>query len=180
MCEACKMAARTGGCAIATDFRNAIVPGDSDNDHGPGTHGKAAPELTPEDINRVLSLEAARYQRLSHDMAFDSSHPVDEYAPIGNPGAISTLNVQPDYDMPELIQHVTYILPVGTTAATLQLGPRYLKLYSGTALTVPIVTSLHTGLVLNSDDPRQLSLTGATDQPYLGLQGFALTRGQFS
>lgn len=165
------------------DYRNSILPGKtSDRDTGPNTTGHAAHEITKDYIERFVQGQTLQYQRLMKDMTFDYSHPVDEYAPTGNPGAQASLTVQPDYDMPEKIDHVTYVIPVGATSALLQLGSRTIQLYSGTALTAPIASALYVGgIILNADDPRSITFAGSvTSQPYLGLAGWALTRGQFS
>jgi hypothetical protein len=120
------------------------------------------------------------------DQAFDYTHPVDEYAPQGMSSTMALypniINVQPDYDMPERIEAITVIIPVGATLAVLQLGQRTMTLYSGPVITTPIVTSVQCrGIILNSDDLRTLTITGGlTTAPYLGLCGWALTRGQFS
>lgn len=268
MCQECKKVVAAGGCAKNVDFRNAIVPGKHssapDEDHGPGTSGHAAVTVTKESIDRYVQGETLRYQSLMKDMTFDYSHPVDEYAPIGNPGPQQSLTVQSDYDMPERIEHITCVIPVGATSATLQLGPRYLQLYSSVSssapvpsqpavpasgvaqqntntypvsvvvsagtltnvavngvtvgtgdgtylvpaggaisitysvaptwvwsnaspaassgLAAPLNVTIHAGgIILNSDDIRQVVFSGlVTSQPYLGLAGWALTRGQFS
>lgn len=116
------------------------------------------------------------------DKGFDYTHPVDEYAPQGTPGPVQSLTIQSDYDMPERIETILVVIPVGATSALLQLGQRSIQYYSGAALTTPLVVSNHvSGIIINSDDPRILTFTGTiTSQPYLGLTGYALTRGQFS
>jgi hypothetical protein len=117
-----------------------------------------------------------------HSKSFDYSYPVDEYAPTGNPGAINMIQALPDYQMPERITTIMVIIPVGTTYAQLQIGPRTWQLYSGTALSTPLILPMPVhGIILNEDDPRILTLTGTIgSQPYLGLTGFALSKGQYS
>ena len=154
-----------------------------DTDHGPDTTGHTAPALTKEQLGEARSAASLRYQRLVKDKLFDYTHPVDEYGPQGGNNIIAnTVIVQPDYDMPEMITGVFVIIPVGCTLAQLQLGQRNLVLYSGAALTAPLIPAIpETGLILDADDQRQLTLTGAlTTAPYLGLTGWALTRGQFT
>jgi len=148
--------------------------------------GVRVPPVTDAQMQRTIALAAAHLMKMLKDQAFDYTHPVDEYAPQGMSLASTTfpavINVQPDYDMPEKIENILAIVPVGTTLATLQLGQRTLFLYSGAALTTPLVVTIpYAGVILNSDDPRTLTLAGViTSCPYLGLTGWALTRGQFS
>lgn len=185
MCKACHTVLKAGGCAIEAGTRNEIVPGGTDRDTGPGTNGIAAAKLTEDQIHQILAVKMIKYQQLSDNRLFDYSHPVDDYAPQGNGGAALTfqsISVQCDYDMPVRYENVTVIVPVGATGATLQLGQRTLVLYSGAALTIPqVITLPYTGIILNSDDSRVLTFTGSvTTQGYVGLSGFAITRGQFS
>jgi hypothetical protein len=163
--------------------RNVIATAGTDRDQGPGTPGLGVPVPSDASIARIIQLGQAHLLKMLSDQGFDYSHPVDEYAPQGSPGPQQSVTVQPDYDMPERIEAITVVIPVGATSALLQLGQRSLQLFSdATALTAPIAQSFEVrGIILNSDDPRILTLTGAiTSQPYLGLTGFALTRGQFS
>ena len=161
--------------------RNAIVPG-TDRDLGPDTEGIKIPSITEETIDRIVALSQRHLVKMLMDKAFDFTHPFDEYAPQGNPGPQQSLTVQSDYDMPERIDSILVVIPVGATNALLQLGQRTLQLYTGAALAAPLVQSLYAkGIILNSDDPRILTFVGTiTSQGYLGLTGFALTRGQFS
>jgi hypothetical protein len=134
---------------------------------------------------RVVALASAHMMKMIRDQAFDYTHPVDEYAPQGGNQVIPAngiITVQSDYDMPEKIESVLVIVPVGATSAALQLGQRLLTLYAGAALTAPLLWTVpYAGIILNSDDPRILTMTGGlTSPPYLGLTGYALTRGQFS
>jgi hypothetical protein len=162
--------------------RNAIDTSGSGTDQGQDTQGIAVPIPTDASVARIIQLGQAHLLKMLSDQGFDYSHPVDEYAPQGNPGPQQTLTVQPDYDMPERIESITVVIPVGATGASLQLGQRTIQLYSGAALTTPEVLTMEVrGIIINSDDPRIITFTGAvTSQPYLGLAGFALTRGQFS
>jgi hypothetical protein len=161
--------------------RNAFARG-TDQDTGQDAQGIRVPPVTADQIALLEALKRANLIRSLDDRAFDYSHPVDEYAPQGSPGAVQSLTVQPDYDMPERITTIMVIIPVGATGASLQLGQRTWQLYSGAALTTPAILPMPVhGVILNSDDPRILTLTGTiTSQPYVGLTGFALTRGQFS
>lgn len=152
----------------------------------PGTEGHPVKEPTHEEIAVAAALKFHHLMKMQDDRAFDHSHPVDEYQPQGLSTSSASfpnqLIIQPDYDMPERIEAIFSITPVGATLAVLQLGQRILTFYSGAALTTPLVqTHQVRGMILNSDDQRVFTLTGAlTSAPYIGLTGFALTRGQFS
>lgn len=161
--------------------RNLIAQG-TDQDEGADAEGIKVPPVNPADVAKIIALSQRHLLKMLRDQAFDYTHPVDEYAPQGNPGPVQSLTIQADYDMPERIESILVVSPVGATSTILQLGQRSIQLYAGAALAAPLVSSMHvSGIIVNSDDPRVLTFTGAiTSQPYLGLTGFALTRGQFS
>jgi hypothetical protein len=162
--------------------RNEIAPLQPESDQGPGTEGIRVPPVDPKDIMRIIALSQSHLLRMLADKGFDFTHPVDEYGPQGTPGAIGSITLQPDYDMPERIESFIVVVPVGATSALMQLGQRSLQLYAGAALAAPlvIVAPCH-GIIINSDDPRNVVFTGTiTSQGYFGLTGYALTRGQFS
>jgi hypothetical protein len=168
--------------------RNTIVTHATDTDQGPFNNPpEPAQHTTFAGVAGRLLIHMAQLVDTLKDQGFDYSHPVDEYAPQGMAafaGATypNVINIQADYDMPEKIESITVIVPVGCTFAVLQLGQRTLNVYSGAALTTPYLFTIpFAGVIVNSDDPRTLTLTGTlTSAPYLGLSGFALTRGQFS
>jgi hypothetical protein len=162
--------------------RNAELTGYTDQDTGPNTVGEEVKPLSVAGAQAMIAAQLLRYQRMQADHMFDYSHPFDEYGPPGSPDAVvvSTFQIQPDYDMPERVEHIAYSVPVGTTFASVQLGQRLIVLYQGTALVTPLVGALFTGIILNATDNRIVTFTGATGTGYLGLAGFALTRGQFS
>jgi hypothetical protein len=169
--------------------RNQIITGiaGTDTDQGPlNNPPEKKSHPTNDEIAAFAALRLHHMLQLLKDYAFDHTHPVDEYGPQGlSPTSTAfpnSITVQPDYDMPERIDSVTVVTPVGATLSVLQLGQRTLTLYSGAALTTPLVQALQVrGIILNSDDPRVLTITGTlTSALYLGLTGFALTRGQFS
>jgi hypothetical protein len=175
--------------------RNAIVTGveGMDTDQGPyGNKPTADPQPTSEQIVQHAAMKFRHLMQELKDQGFDYSHPVDEYAPQGMSVNMlqfpTTITVMPDYDMPEKIENVLVIIPSGALSCTLQLGQRTLNLYAGgtgAGLVSPMVITIpQAGIILNSDDPRILTLTAGTggifSAPYLGLTGFALTRGQFS
>lgn len=161
--------------------RNLIAAG-TDQDTGTDAEGIKVPPVDPADVAKIIALSQRHLLKMLRDQAFDYTHPVDEYAPQGTPGPINSLTVQADYDMPERIEAIVIVSPVGCTSTFLQLGQRSMQIYSGAALIVPLVTSMHvSGIIVNSDDPRIATFTGTlASQPYLGLTGWALTRGQFS
>lgn len=125
-----------------------------------------------------IRLEAQRQSR----MAFDYAHPVDEYEVIGvNASTLDLgLPIRTQYDYDERYESITYSLPLGTTAATLQIGTdRTFQLYSGPAITVqqPIVLE-NQGIIASSGDERYLFITGAgTTNGYINLAGWAMNRG---
>jgi hypothetical protein len=162
--------------------RNVIAHSGTDQDEGVDAEGVKIPPVDPRTMAAVIAAAQTHLLKMLSDKGFDYTHPVDEYAPQGIPGPIQSLTIQADYDMPERIETILVVVPVGTTSALLQLGQRSMQLYSGAALVSPLVIAMPVhGLIVNSDDPRILTFTGAvTSQPYLGLTGYALTRGQFS
>jgi hypothetical protein len=168
---------------VSVQARNAIADVNPDPNSGPDEQGIEVPPASHEQMSRMLALHHMQLAKMANDRSFNYSHPVDEYAPQGGTAVITnTVTLQPDYDMPERITTITAIIPVGATSANLQLGQRILNLYSGTALTAPGISVMVVhGIIVNSDDPRILTLGGTlTTAPYLGLTGYALTRGQFS
>jgi len=238
---------------VLAGTRNVISEAGADQDTGAGTPGIRIPPVDPAEVLQKEALKRTHLLQMMDDRSFDYSHPVDEYAPQGAPGPVQAVTVQPDYDMPERINAITYIIPAGTISASLQLGQRTITLYASPPVTAPAVPAstvaqqntagipvqvvitggtitavvvngitvgaaagtytvpaygaisitysvaptwawtalglaaplasalLVFGIILNSDDPRILTLTGTiTSQPYVGLAGFALTRGQFS
>jgi hypothetical protein len=164
--------------------RNGQLAGYTDRDTGPNTeNAQAVKPLTAEGVQAYFSAQQLRYLRMLSDQVYDRSHPVDEFGPPGSADAVVVNNftIQPDYDMPERIEEIAYSIPVGCTFAAIQLGQRYIVLYSGAALAVQLTGYLKTGVILNATDNRNVIMTGAlTTSPYVGLSGFALTRGQFS
>lgn len=108
---------------------------------------------------------------------YDYSHPVDEWVSDATPNA-GPIEIQPDYEIPERIEHIFASLPVGITAATLQLGQRNIILYSGGALGAQTLVSIsYTGMILGRSDRRVLSFTGTpTTGFYLGFTGHCIER----
>jgi hypothetical protein len=143
-------------------------------------------ELTPEEFKynqlyHTMLAHLAESKRLS-SMAFDHTHPVDEYEIIGQNAASLdlgiTIRIQYDYD--ERYDCILYSLPLGTTSASLQIGTdRTLQLYNGAAIAVQQMQSLpHLGIVCSSGDERILTLTGTlTSNGFIEMTGWALSRG---
>jgi hypothetical protein len=88
----------------------------------------AVPSQTRENYAmQLLRRHAVASERLAR-IAFDKTHPVDEY--ISTPGvpAQNPIVIQPTYWMPERIDSVLACIPAGVTSALLQLGDRYIEL----------------------------------------------------
>jgi hypothetical protein len=108
-------------------------------------------------------------------MVEDNSRPVDEYQPAQTLGVTpteSTMEVQPQWETPEIIKAIVITGPTGTV--TVQLGDRTW------ALTIPasgIIVVSPLLLILNRSDRR--ILTAGTPGDYsLELMGHADSRGQ--
>lgn len=136
--------------------------------------GIADPEPTVgEYLANVHRRQTQQLMRLSR-IAFDHTHPVDQYQWSSGAPAINPVTIQPTYEMPERIDHITFSLPPGTTSALLQLGDRVIPLYGGTALTTQLTSTLQVGgIVLNRSDLRTLTLNPLAGPFYIGLAGFA-------
>lgn len=125
-----------------------------------------------------LKLMAAQVEELKRQSRklYDHSNPVDEYeSSLGVP-ASNMVEIQPSYEIAERIECIFASLPVGITAATLQLGDRQIVLYNGAATVLQtIVTVQGTGMILNRNDVRRLTFTGApTTGFYIGLTGHTM------
>lgn len=109
--------------------------------------------------------------------AFNHANPVDEFQTSSFDGAL-VYRWYADYEIPERIEGILVSLPVGITGATLQLGQRYIPLYSGAATTLQTLINLNgLGLILDRSDARILSVTGAPTTPFhVELTGYALER----
>lgn len=135
-------------------------------------------ELTPHETavlgnlfqQRELLLRIAR-------QVYDHSNPVDEWESQDTAPPL-TVELFPDYEIPERIDCITASLPVGITSAILQLGQRRITLYNGAATTVQTVVNLMgIGMILVRNDRRVLNFTGApTSGFYIGLSGYCLER----
>ena len=141
-------------------------------------------------MRELLARMVVSHERISR-LAFDRTHPVDEY--ISSPGipgpnsadsvpAPYTLGVQltPTWEIPERIDSILVTVPAGVTCAALLLGDRVIGLYgsatAAAALPEPTTYSFEpVGMILNRDDNRLLALIGT---PTIGpthfeLMGFA-------
>lgn len=132
-------------------------------------------EVTVEDLLQNIALDLRRLARQN----FDSSNPVDECVTSALP-VLSPVTIMRDYDIPERIESITVLLPVGITSATLQLGTRFLPLYSGVATTlITPVNFTGLGIIISPDDVRQLTFVGtATSGLAVCLAGHCLERSQ--
>lgn len=146
----------------------------------PDYAAKVFTETTPgETLIAALAHHSVELVRQSR-MLYDHSRPVDEYQSTPGWPANGLIEVTPTYEMPERIEAILAIIPVGVTLAQLQLGDRWITLYQGAALTASLTVVLpHLGIVLSRDDARYLQLTpgvqpgGATGGVHLELMGFA-------
>lgn len=131
--------------------------------------------------NTILSMMHLQLERMGRKL-FDATHPVDEYAYLQSPNAQpanTPVTWQPDYEQEVRIESIAYSLPIGITAADLQLGQRHIPLLgvgaATTAQTVGFMNGL--GIIINRSDTRQLTFTGApTSGHYIALAGFLLER----
>lgn len=111
-------------------------------------------------------------------MLYDYSKPVDEYEwnLTGFPGPVT---IQPQFGLTVRFHSIVFSLPVGITAAVLQIGRRYIPLLQvGAATTAQTVGTLQdVGIIAEGNDLRQLVFTGTpTSGYYIGLNGFRLER----
>lgn len=133
-----------------------------------------------EQFDALLKMMLAQKQELTRisRQLFDASNPVDEYQSAPAMPGTNSINIPPNYELTERIECICASLPVGITAAQLQLGDRTIPLYSGVATTVQtIVTIPYLGILINRDDERVFSVTGApTTGFYIGLTGHLFER----
>jgi hypothetical protein len=198
------------GIAVRVGTRNAVLPGYTDRDTGQNTEGFPRKQLSREEVGMYFDAMQARYMRMMANAVYDQSHPVEDFAPVGMltsgspaPGSTMTLNIPTDYDMPVRYEAVSVVIPAAALTMQLQLGNRVIGIRSvqtpitGTVdfgqLEPALFVFPFTGMILNSDDARVLTVTyanvvaSATQQgnstptePFVSLTGFALTRGQYS
>lgn len=203
--------------------RNGVLAGYSDDDQGPNTqNAQRVDPITKEQAGLYFQAQQARYSRLLATKIYDTTHPVDEYAPQGESfihtsavlglyGTTVTLNLLPDYDMPVRYENISVLIPSAALYVTLQLGQRTWVLrtqqqpvsgFGGAVLTdigqmsPTWMTLPYTGVILNADDPRILTVqyqsligpnatsgqpgSSTASYPALQMSGFALTRGQWT
>lgn len=129
----------------------------------------------------LLSMMHLQLERMGRKL-FDSTHPVDEYAFLPSPNAQAAgtpITWQPDYEQEIRVESITYSLPIGITAADLQLGQRHIPLLQVGAATTAQTTGvlMNQGIIINRSDTRALTLTGTpTSGHYIALAGFLLER----
>lgn len=151
-------------------------------------HGVEHRILTSDDDKYNLSISLATqhnaYLKRLLANSFNHARPVDEYITIGegttdpNQG----LQINPDYTITEKYTAIAFSLPLGTTAATLQIGTdRIIPLYSGTAIATQSLQVIQgIGILADPNDKRMLFVTGATSEGYLNLIGHAFSNGDNS
>lgn len=129
----------------------------------------------------LLSMMHLQLERMGRKL-FDSTHPADEYAYLQSPN-FQQPNVpvtwQPDYEQEIRVESITYSLPIGITAADLQLGQRHIPLLGvGAATTAQTVGVLmNQGIIINRSDTRALTFTGTPSSGhYIALGGYLLER----
>lgn len=111
-------------------------------------------------------------------MLYDHSKPVDEYEynQTAFPGPVI---IQPQFGLTVRFHTIVFSLPIGITAATLQIGRRFIPLLQvSAATTAQTIGSLQdVGIIAEGNDTRSLSFTGTpTSGYYIGLNGFRLER----
>lgn len=144
----------------------------------PARSGGVVVAQDPNEIVLRQLEELRREAKRQSNLLYNYSKPVDEYEYNTTPFA-GPVVIQAQYGLTEHIQNVVYSLPIGITAAVLQLGRRYIPLLQqGAATTVQTVnTLLNVNAILEGSDTRQLVFTGVpTSGYYIGLNGYRLER----
>lgn len=109
---------------------------------------------------------------------YDRSKPVDEYEYNQGPFAGPVI-IQPQFGLTVRFDTIIFSLPIGITAAVLQIGRRFIPLLQvGAATTAQTIGTLQeVGIIAEGNDLRQLVFTGTpTSGYYIGLNGFRLER----
>jgi hypothetical protein len=136
---------------------------------------------------RQMWLRMVKAQERTARLAFDQSHPVDEYQwtqgipqnPAAAPAPYTAaIQLTASWEVPERIESIIATVPVGATAAIVKLADRWINIHpnTGTALTAPATVSyLGLGIILNRDDDRLLLFEGTITAGPCGLElmGFA-------
>lgn len=145
-------------------------------------HHQDAHAYMQDDSAQHLHMLAALHQeavRIGRRL-YDRSMPVDEYAfsPDPNPVGVD-ITWQPDYEQEIRVESITASLPIGITAAVIQLGQRRIPLLGvGAATTAQtLVNVTNQGIIINRSDIRKVILTGTpTSGHYVALAGFLFER----
>lgn len=132
-------------------------------------------DATDEAKLKLATAQLAELKRQSR-MLYDHSNPVDEYETSTGQPANGIVTIMPNYEIAERIEAIIASLPVGTTSAVLQLGDRFIVLYSGAATVLQTLVNLQdVGMILNRSDVRQLTIAGVlTTGFYIGLSGHTM------
>lgn len=121
------------------------------------------------ELRNVMADFASRISDLGN-LLEDKSHRVDAYNVTSSASEVNAaINLQPEYEVSEIIESVLIIGPTGTPTFSLQLGKRFWNLTlpaSGVLVIAPVRISL------NRNDPRILTPTTPGDWA-LELMGFA-------
>lgn len=141
-------------------------------------------EQNPEEKHLRILFAILSEMKLQSKLLRNEANPVDEYeynqSGLTSPGtgSQSPVTIQAAFSGEVRIESITAILPVGITFAQLQLGKRYIPLYSGAATTLLTTVNLvDQGIILNGADDRFLTWTGAaTSGYYIALSGFKAGR----
>jgi hypothetical protein len=101
-----------------------------------GAQGAQQAVATPSETVESYALSLMKRHCIATErlarIAFDKTHPVDEY--ISTPGAPANgiIILQPTYWMPERIESILACIPAEVDSALLQLGDRYIQLLDNT------------------------------------------------
>lgn len=127
-----------------------------------------------EKIGRILWSQYKTMVRIARGIR-DYSRPVDEYFVSQSPFA-GPIYIVAAFSSQVRIESLTASLPVGITSAILQLGDRFIPLYSGTATTAQTLVNWNDlGMILVGSDERVLTYAGApTTGTYIALSGHQL------
>lgn len=141
-------------------------------------HNSSVATVQDTTMDMFLKSQAALHMQLVriNRQTYNKSRPVDEYQGLNSPTL--QLTWLAEYALQERIESITASLPVGITTAVLQLGQRFITLYSGAATVVQTLVNLQgLGIIIGESDNRALVMTGApTTGVFIAMAGFCLER----
>lgn len=139
--------------------------------------GIQPPNPNPEHTAVAFTLSILQDMLRGMRNRFDHSHPVDEYQSTTGVPTGGRLDIQPTYDIPERIESILAVIPIGVQAATLQLGDRIFSLLGAAApTTVATIVSLNgLGIIIGQSDERVLLMSPvpAAGPTHIELMGWA-------